>query len=536
MKQKDILNYLPENWIVAKLSDMVLDPNDDFVDGPFGSNLKASEYHTAGVPIFKIQNIKAGYFLDKNIQFVTPEKAEQLRRHSFRYGDIIITKLGEPLGLCCKVPAKYPNGIIVADLMRMRPSSLIVNTDYLVYAINSKIIQDQFKAITKGTTRSRVNLTITRDIEIPLAPLEEQAQIVSKLDEILSELQHSKEQMEIAVQQLNIYNQLILQHAFNGSLTNERLQENGIPEGWEIKRISELCDVVRGGSPRPAGDPKYYNGNIPFLKVADLTKDDNVYLHTFNYTIKEAGLKKTRQIKPDTLLLSNSGATLGVPKICMIDATMNDGVAAFLNLDKRSNLYLYYFWKSKTKELRNLNQGAAQPNLNTDIIKNYYIPYCSFEKQKQIVLEIEYRLSVSKNIEDNIAENLKKIEAIRQGVLMEAFQGKLSDLTLKYDSAAILLDVLKENRVVFLSKKKEDRKTKLSQNLNTTMIVDQKQILDLLKESTAPMPTKSLWLASIHKDDIDEFYADLKRLIESGEITELPRIGKESLISLAEKK
>ena len=145
------------------------------------------------------------------------------------------------------------------------------------------------------------------------------------------------------------------------------INENELPQNWKIVKVGDICDVVRGGSPRPAGDPRYYGGHIPFLKVADLTKDSNVYLQTYQYTIKEAGLHKTRRTQPNTLLLTNSGATLGVPKICMIDATFNDGIAAFLNLEPRSNLYLYYFWLTKTKSLRNINQGAAQPNLNTDM-------------------------------------------------------------------------------------------------------------------------------------------------------------------------
>ena len=102
-----------------------------------------------------------------------------------------------------------------------------------------------------------------------------------------------------------------------------------LPKGWKWVKVSEVCNVVRGGSPRPAGDPRYYGGYIPFLKVADVTKDENVYLNSFQYTITEAGLHKTRKISPNTLLLSNSGATLGVPKVCMIDETMNDGIAAF---------------------------------------------------------------------------------------------------------------------------------------------------------------------------------------------------------------
>ncbi len=75
-------------------------------------------------------------------------------------------------------------------------------------------------------------------------------------------------------------------------------------------KVSEICDVARGGSQRPAGDTKYYNGNIPFLKVKDLTKDSNKYFKTYECTIKEAGLHKKRMIKPNKLLISNSSAEL----------------------------------------------------------------------------------------------------------------------------------------------------------------------------------------------------------------------------------
>ena len=55
-----------------------------------------------------------------------------------------------------------------------------------------------------------------------------------------------------------------------------------MPNNWVWTTVDELCDVVRGGSPRPAGDEKYYNGAIPFLKVADLTKDDEFVWKVIN--------------------------------------------------------------------------------------------------------------------------------------------------------------------------------------------------------------------------------------------------------------
>ncbi|MGB9940192.1 hypothetical protein [Methanosarcina sp.] len=114
------------------------------------------------------------------------------------------------------------------------------------------------------------------------------------------------------------------------SLTEAEIAElPTLPDQWKWVKIGELCDVVRGGSPRPAGDPKFYDGKIPFLKVADLTRNEGAYLKSFEFTIKEAGLQKTRLVKPKTLLLSNSGATLGVPKICLFETTFNDVMLFF---------------------------------------------------------------------------------------------------------------------------------------------------------------------------------------------------------------
>ena len=293
--------------------------------------------------------------------------------------------------------------------------------NFILYYLNSI----DYRQYVNGTTRLKLTKGSLLDIPFPLPPLETQHAIVSKIEELFSELDKGITELKTAQQQLKTYRQSVLKSAFEGKLTNENVKDGELPDGWKVVKISDISRVVRGGSPRPAGDPKYYDGDIPFLKVADLTKDNGIYLTTFKYTIKEAGLHKTRQITPNTLLLSNSGATLGVPKICMINATMNDGVAAFLELDIRSNHYLYYFWLSKTLELRGINMGAGQPNLNTDLIKDYKVPYCSFEEQHRIVQEIESRLSVADKMEQSIQESLQKAEALRQSILKKAFCGEL---------------------------------------------------------------------------------------------------------------
>lgn len=344
----------------------------------------------------------------------------------------------------------YDGQIASSGFCVIRSNKKVVDSKFIFYYTISQSFLRPLNELQTGSSYPAVRDKDVFSQPFPLPPLTTQQAIVAKIEELFSELDKGIEQLKTAQQQLKTYRQSVLKWAFEGKLSesgcrelkneqdliqkeilqssnseNSASDKGALPKGWKWVKIADICKVVRGGSPRPAGDPKYYDGNIPFLKVADLTKDDSIYLTTYKYTIKEAGLHKTRKISPNTLLLSNSGATLGVPKICMIDATMNDGVAAFLELDERSNHYLYYYWLSKTRELRNINMGAAQPNLNTDIIRDYDVPYCSFEEQNNVVQAIESRLSVADKLEESITQSLQQSEALRQSILKKAFEGRL---------------------------------------------------------------------------------------------------------------
>lgn len=516
---------LPNNWIIAKLSDMVIDPKSDFVDGPFGSNLKANEYRDEGVPVFRIQNIKAGYFLDKNIQFVTPQKAEQIKRHSFKFGDIIITKLGEPLGLCCKVPAKYPSGIIVADLMRVRPSDIIVNTDYLVYAINSKIIQDQFKRITKGTTRARVNLTIVRDIEIPLAPLNEQNRIVDKLDELLSELEKGKEQLQTSLEQLKVYRQSILKHAFEGKLTNKNVKESKLPNGWRFERFDNLTinydgkriPLSRAEREKRQGKYRYYGATGVIDHIDDFIFDGRYLL------IGEDGanlVTKSREL-----------AFIAEGKFWVNNHAHIVQAKEGYHLD-----YIYHYFNSLN--LSEYVTGSAQPKLSQSNLNKIPIPIPpTIEEQEKISLELDKQFSIINETEKSILLNLNQTDTFRQTLLQKAFKGKLVEQDPADEPASVLLERIKKEREVYLKAEKERKKTEKPLHIKSRKMAEElKRIIEILKESKEPVSAKTLWQSSTHKDDIDDFYAALKKHIESGEIIELPRKGKESFLKLADAK
>ena len=180
--------------------------------------------------------------------------------------------------------------------------------------------------------------------------------------------------------------------------------KTSIPDGWCWVRLGEIAEVVRGGSPRPAGDSRFYDGSIPFLKVGDITRSTGKMVEGWTATIKEAGLHKTRLINGRTVLLTNSGATLGISAICNFETTFNDGIAAFINLSKFvSDEYLHLYLTHLSDWFLNVAaQGQGQPNLNIDIIRATWMPMPPLKEQFEIVSKVDELLGICSILQDQI--------------------------------------------------------------------------------------------------------------------------------------
>ncbi len=191
---------------------------DAVVSGPFGSNLKVSDYKTEGVPILRLQNIGKGYFINKSIKYITKQKAEELKYHSFVAGDIALAKLGIPIGKTCIIPENFKSGIITADIVRIRPDLNVVNYKFLENFLNTSLSVSQLTGNISGATRPRVNLSDVRNIVIKLPPLKEQENIVKKLDSLSLETKRLEAIYQTKINDLEELKKSLLQKAFSGEL------------------------------------------------------------------------------------------------------------------------------------------------------------------------------------------------------------------------------------------------------------------------------------------------------------------------------
>lgn len=172
---------LPATWRLVEVAEIAADESNSFVIGPFGSNLVAADYRNQGTPVVFVRDIKPNRFIWKSNVFVDPEKARSLRAHQVRPGDVVITKMGLPAGVAAVYPAEMPEGVVTADIIRIRPDPTKIDADFLALTLNSNGVMGEVEKITGGQTRPKLTLRDYRTIPIPLPPLEEQTQIARTL-------------------------------------------------------------------------------------------------------------------------------------------------------------------------------------------------------------------------------------------------------------------------------------------------------------------------------------------------------------------
>jgi restriction endonuclease S subunit len=187
-------------------------------------------------------------------------------------------------------------------------------------------------------------------------------------------------------------------------------------KGWETQPLGELCTIVRGGSPRPIEN--YLGGDVPWIKIGDATKGDNVYLHSTKEHIIQDGVKKSRMVKSGSLIFANCGVSLGFARIITFDGCIHDGWLAMEDIDARMDkVFLLQALNQMTDHFRKIAPAGTQPNLNTAIMKAYVQIIPPMELQKEYIAFVE---QVDKS-KFEIQKSLEKLETLKKALMQKYF-------------------------------------------------------------------------------------------------------------------
>lgn len=281
------------------------------------------------------------------------------------------------------------------------------NNAFLCYYLN----YFNYKGYVSGTTRLKLTQSAMKQIPIPSPSLPEQERIVSRIEELFSQLDASVNELKTAKERLKVYRQAVLKEAFDKC-------EDFVP-------LSTLGDLGRGKSKhRPRNDAALFEGGkYPFIQTGDV-KAASKYITDYSNMYGEFGLQQSKLWPKGTLCITIA-ANIAETAFLGVDACFPDSVVGFTPQENILPEYVRFFIESQKQRLWAFAPATAQKNINLDTLEKLIIPYCSLESQAQIVKDIDSRITICESIEQTIDIALQQAEALRQSILKKAFEGKL---------------------------------------------------------------------------------------------------------------
>ena len=272
---------------------------------------------------------------------------------------------------------------IISELFPIYRPITEYDLDFWKYAIQlERVMAPIFaKSITSsGNSSNKLDHNHFLNQELLVPNIEEQ----KKIGTLLSLLSKNITLHQHKLKKLNLAKKALLQKLFprNGSQFPV-VRFKGFTDAWEQRKLGDLAEIVRGASPRPISDPKWFDNNsdVGWLRIADVTAQDG-RIRYLEQKISELGQEKTRVVKIPHLLLSIA-ATVGKPVINYVPTGVHDGFLIFLN-PKFNILYTFWWLEMFREKWNKYGQPGSQVNLNSDLVKNQVINIPNEKEQEKI--------------------------------------------------------------------------------------------------------------------------------------------------------
>jgi type I restriction enzyme S subunit len=174
---------IPSHWALTTVENSTRDTG-FFCDGDW---VESKDQDPDGdVRLIQLADVGDGQYRDRSSRFMTKSAATRLNCSYLQAGDILVARMPDPLGRCCRFPGDSKPAVTVVDVCILRPNVTFFDPDFLVIAINGPRFRRLVSAQATGTTRSRISRSNLGLLPIPIPPLAEQKRIVAKVDELMA--------------------------------------------------------------------------------------------------------------------------------------------------------------------------------------------------------------------------------------------------------------------------------------------------------------------------------------------------------------
>ena len=230
---------------IVKIGELIKSGEAEIQTGPFGTQLKASDYSDHGYPVINVRNVGFGDIRTESLEFIDDRVAEKLPTHRLMQNDIVFGRKGavERHGLITGAQEGWYQG---SDCLRLRFNSSRVNPKFISYFFRTQAHQDWMMAVCAfGATMASLNQDIVKLINVPVPPIDIQNKIVGLLFAYDDLIENNKRRIALLENMAKeIYREWFVRFRFPG--WQEEEFEKGLPVDWSIKKLSDILSLQYG--------------------------------------------------------------------------------------------------------------------------------------------------------------------------------------------------------------------------------------------------------------------------------------------------
>lgn len=350
--------------------------NECFYQIQNGANIKQGDVE-GGFPITRIETTANDKFNRDRMGYAGITDISKYEAYVLEDGDLLMSHINSVQYLGRTVLyVKQPDEIIIhgMNLLRLKARRNIINPAYARYCFYGHTFRCQIGNITKkSVNQASFAVKDLKQIKIEVPSLDVQNKVVVILDRVQKIIDMRNNEL-----------------ASLDDLIKARFVEmfGSIHESTKYPYIAvkDLTDVTSGGTPSRDKTEYWDNGTIPWVKTTEL--QNNVLIDVDEH-ITEAGLagSSAKLVPVGTILVAmyGQGKTRGMTAYLGVEASTNQACACILPSDKVDSMFMWKYFELSYDKLRSLAQGAGQPNLNGNMIKNFQVLVPPIELQKEYV-------------------------------------------------------------------------------------------------------------------------------------------------------
>jgi len=346
----------------------------------------------------------------------------------FLPNDVLFGKLRPYLA---KVYLSEIEGDASPELLVLRSGEKL-HPPFLRYYMVSGDFIDAVDASTYGVKMPRANWDFIGNQTFLIPSVDEQETIADYLDKKTGQIDTLIEKKKELIERLKEQRTAIITHAVTKGLDDSvPMKDSGVewlgevPEHWEVRRIKFLTKILRGKfSHRPRNDPRFYDGEYPFVQTGDVAKAKK-YIEKYTQTLNERGLSVSKQFPKGTLVMTIA-ANIGDMAVLNFDACFPDSIVGFVP-DEISNLnYLYHLFCAMRPEFLKTAILNTQMNLNIERIENLSAARPPEDEQYEIAEYLEMKTGQIDGLIEKAAEAIQRLEEYRTAVITAAVTGRVN--------------------------------------------------------------------------------------------------------------